>query len=174
MASRSVVMARSAFSSSTKRNILVEEGMRILRNCSPTLRWETKAKFLTKLSISMMEAGHSEKFRTTVFGRVVRKYEVNLRNHNSGEKLMYRTKLEREEHFRKVGRSNKSSWFRKSGHTSTITLPATPDNKLVEMVKLSLASCVPPSRTSTKVLGGGGTSTKSILVKTNPFPRSDW
>ena len=52
-------------------------------------------------------------------------YEVNLRNHISGEKLMYRTKLKREEHFRKVGRSNKSSWFRKSGHISTITLPAT-------------------------------------------------
>jgi hypothetical protein len=46
MASRAVVMARSAFSTTTKRNILVEEGMRRLRNCSPSLPWEIKKGFL--------------------------------------------------------------------------------------------------------------------------------
>ena len=63
MASRSVVMARSAFSTTTKRNILVEEG------------------FLDNLSISMMEGGHTEHFRVTVFMRVLGKYENNLTNH---------------------------------------------------------------------------------------------
>ena len=172
MASRSVIMAKSAFPTSTKRNILVEEGMRRLRNCSPSLPWCTKAHFLNNLCISMMEAGHSETFRITIITRVIGKYNANLKNHNAGEKLMYRTAAEREAHFRKVGRSTKSNWFTKTDHTSTVTFPTTPGDRLVGLMKNCLEKCLPPSKTSTKVVGGGGIITKAELVRTNPFPRS--
>ena len=46
MASRAVVMAKSAFPASTKKNILLKEGSRRLRNCSPKLPWEEKVKHL--------------------------------------------------------------------------------------------------------------------------------
>ena len=39
MASKSVIMARSAFTDTEKKNILVEEGNRRLRNCHPDLPW---------------------------------------------------------------------------------------------------------------------------------------
>ena len=51
MSSRSVIMARSAFPTSMKKNILLEEGSRRLRNCSPTLPWTTKVEFMNKLCI---------------------------------------------------------------------------------------------------------------------------
>ena len=172
MASRAVIMAMSAFPTSTKRNVLVEEGMRRLRNCSPSLPWYVKKQFLDTLAISMMEGGHKEQFRVTVMMRVIGKYEANLKNHLEGNKIMYRTRSEREDHLVKVGRSTKSNWFRKTEHTSTVTFPTTPGDGLVGVVKSCLQNCIPPRKTNTKVLGGGGMSVKGVLVKSNPFPRN--
>ena len=42
VASKKVIMARSALPTSTKRSILVQEGLRRLRNTSPDLPWEHK------------------------------------------------------------------------------------------------------------------------------------
>ena len=46
MASRKLVQAKSAFSTSKKRSILMEEGLRRLQNCSPNLAWDRKTYFL--------------------------------------------------------------------------------------------------------------------------------
>ena len=50
MASRKLVQARSAFSNCMKRSILLEEGLRRLRNCSPNLPWNNKVTFLNRFS----------------------------------------------------------------------------------------------------------------------------
>ena len=55
----------------------------------------------------------------------------------------------------------------------TFFFPTTPGDGLVELMKDCLEKCVRPTKTNTKVLGGGGISTKSVLVKVNPFPRPD-
>ena len=72
MASRKLVSADSAFSTSKKRSILMEEGMRRLRNCSPELSREAKAGFLNKFSSDMRFSGH------TPSRRIVARYEVEL------------------------------------------------------------------------------------------------
>ena len=69
------------------------------------------------------------------------------------------------------GRATKSKWFRKTNHTSTVTLPNTPGDGLVNRVMTCLEKCIPPKKTFTKVLGGGGISIKATLVKANPTPR---
>ena len=144
-----------------KRNIQVEEGMRRLRNCSPSLTWEAKKGFLDNLSISMMEGGHTEHFRVTVFMRILGKKENNLTNHLQKKKLMYRNRPEREKHFNENGRATKSNWFRKTNHTSTVTFPTTQGDGLVNRVRTCLEKCIPPRKTFTKVLGGGGISVKA-------------
>ena len=94
MATKSVIMARSAFTTREIKNILLEEGSRRLRNCSPNLPWDTKGDFITALNIQMAEAGHKEEFRDMVTTRVVAKYANSLRNHHKemegkeGGKLM--------------------------------------------------------------------------------------
>ena len=45
MSSQAVVMANSAFPPNMKKNIVLEEGSRRLRNCSPSLPWEAKVKY---------------------------------------------------------------------------------------------------------------------------------
>jgi hypothetical protein len=95
MANRKVVQAKSAFSTGIKRSILVEEGMRRLRNCSPELNWFRKIKFLNTFSSDLRYSGHSESFRQTVLKTVVGRYKAKLSNHLEGRKTMFRTREER-------------------------------------------------------------------------------
>ena len=58
--------ARSAFSSAKNRSILVEEGLRRLRNCLPELEWDSKAFFLNKFVSDLNYSGHTESFIRTI------------------------------------------------------------------------------------------------------------
>ena len=48
MTSDYVIRADSAQPNSMKRTCLIEEGVRRLRNCSPSLDWETKVRHMEK------------------------------------------------------------------------------------------------------------------------------
>ena len=74
MASKSVIMAASAFTTQEKQNILVNEGNRRLRNHSPHIPWEVKMRDLDTLMIQIQECGHAEEFRSLVATMVVVRY----------------------------------------------------------------------------------------------------
>ena len=112
MASRKVVQAHSAFSTGMKRSILVEEGLRRLRNCSPELLWAKKIKFLNMFSSELSYSGHTESFRMTVLKRVVGRYKVELSNHLEGKVKMFRTREEREQCKERKRKNQKDTWFR--------------------------------------------------------------
>ena len=94
MASKDVIMARSAFTTREKKNILLEEASRRLRNCSPHCTWEEKCVHITTLNLQMMKCGHKQEFRNMITCRAVAKYENSLENHRSGVKVMYRKREE--------------------------------------------------------------------------------
>ena len=131
MASRKVVQSKSAFSTPRKRSILLEEGLRRLRNCSPELEWTDKVVFLNRFSSDMKRSGHNASFRKTVLCRVVKRYQADLSNHLEGRKCQYRSRRERIEqnHLNKKN-SQKDTWFRSSGATSILTVPATPGGNI--------------------------------------------
>ena len=95
MSSRAVVMAQSAFPPAMKKNILLEDGSRRLRNCSPSLPWDAKAKYLNTFCLSMQEAGHSESYRIMIITSVLARYESSLANHINGTRRVYRSRYER-------------------------------------------------------------------------------
>ena len=172
MASRALVMPRSAITTRETKNILLEEGSRRLRCCSPDLPWSTKATILTIFSIQMMDSGHAETFRGMIISRIVAKYLNSLARHRSGIQPLYRTKEEREAHQREAGgRPGKADWFRKSGASAVITVPATVDGKLAAKVKEALAAAPNPTGCTTLVREQPGPSVKQQLVKSNPRPR---
>lgn len=168
MANRKVVQAKSAFSTGVKRSILVEEGMRRLRNCSPELNWPRKIKFLNTFSSDLKYSGQ------TVLKRVVGRYKAELSNHLEGRKKMFRTREERElDDGGKRGMNQKDTWFRKDGATSTITVPVTPNGVLADRVRKNLLQGRQPAGTKTKVVEDGGTSSRTGLVKSNQFCRKE-
>ena len=168
MASRKVVQAHSAFSTSKKRSILVEEGQRRLKNCSPELDWEQKVVFLNRFSSDMKRSGHTASFRRTIMRRVILKYQTDLANHHEGKKVMFRSRKERIEQNISTN-CRKDTWFRSGGATSTLTVPITPGGILAEKVRRNLDKGRQPPGTKTKVIEDGGTSSKAGLVRSNQF-----
>ena len=95
MSSRMVVQAKSAFSTQKKISILMEEGQRRLRNCSPELDWKEKVLFLNRFSSDLRRSGHTPSFRGLILRRVIQKYRADLSNHLEGNRPMYRIRDKR-------------------------------------------------------------------------------
>ena len=135
MATKKVVHAKSALPTKVKRSILLEEGSRRLRNCSPELEWDTKVFHLNRLSSEMKNSGHSQTFRSTILNRVAVKYLASLSNHQEGKRNMYRNKKERLEQEQIIkALTGNDTWFRKGGFTSTQTVPSTTGGVLASKV----------------------------------------
>ena len=60
MAPERTIMAKSAFPTNIKRAILVEEGMRRLRNNLLEMHWKEKGEHLTQMARDMKRSGHLE------------------------------------------------------------------------------------------------------------------
>ena len=89
MASKFVVLNRSAMSSSCKRNTLFQEGLRRLRNFSPNTTWEEKAEGLTEFSNSMRISGYSENYRYQLLSGVIKRHRDILELVSEGKFIMY-------------------------------------------------------------------------------------
>ena len=61
--------------------------------------------------------------------------------------------------------SQKDSWFRTDGFTSTLTVLVTPNGVLAEQVRINLAKGRQPKGTKTRVIEDGGQCTKNFLSK---------
>ena len=152
----------------------MEEGIRRLRNCSPELDWVKKAVFLNRFSSDMKRSGHSASFRRTILRRVILKYRNNLSNHLEDKKCMYRSREERiQQKLATSMSSQKDTWFRSDGATSTLTVQATPGGTLAEEVRKNLEKGRQPLGTKTKVIEDGGMGSAAGLVRSNQFPRED-
>ena len=178
MASKAVIMERSAFTTKEKKNILMEEANRRLRNCDPSQPWETKRDHLTLLNIQMMEAGHSQRFRDMVTSRSVARYRNSLRNHlrkergEEGGRWLYRTKEERAAQWAEQGgKATKANWFRRGGHTSILNVPATLGSELANRVREVFQTTTAPPGLRPGVQERPGRSVVGVLTKANPFPR---
>ena len=57
MANRILMMSRSVMPSKIKRNVLIQEAIRILRNCSSRLKWDKIAEILTDFCVRMKLSG---------------------------------------------------------------------------------------------------------------------
>ena len=62
MATKMVILARSAIPTSSKRSILIAEALRRMLNCHPDLPRKEKADYLTEFCVRMADCGHSQRF----------------------------------------------------------------------------------------------------------------
>ena len=172
VSSRRVICAKSALPTAVKRSILLEEGSRRLRNCSPNLPWGDKVIHLNRLSSDMKNSGHTANFRKLVLRRILAKYAKSLSNHLEEVWPMYRSRQERDQQQRTAGMFNrKDTWFRRGGATSTLSVPPTPGRGLAQMVEEKLKEGRQPDGTRTKVVESNGVSASMGMVKANQFPR---
>ena len=174
MASRRVVAARSAGSNSEKRNVLVQECLRRLRNCGPNQPWAVKVHFMNQLMLDMKHAGHSEHFREIVAIKAISKYKAQVEDSVQGKKPLYRSRAEiKESEAERGGKARKDDWFRVDGYTSTLNVLPTPGSKLARQTADAMKRCPPPEGTKSKIQERGGSTVQRQLVRSNPFPREE-
>ena len=96
VSSKAVIHAQSAMPSSTKRDVLTQEALRIMLRCSPLLPWETTVEHLNVFMRRMQYSGYTSQYRAQIANSALKAYEMNpctgLRN---GEDVTDKNRKER-------------------------------------------------------------------------------
>ena len=92
MSSLEVVMDKSSMNTSSKMNILSQEGGRRLRNHSLNTAWETKLIDVNKLMIQMLWSGYNYVAREIVARWILAKYHSTVNNFVIFGRPLFRSK----------------------------------------------------------------------------------
>ena len=120
-----------------KKSILINEGLRRIRNNWLTGPFIHNISTLREFNIAMFTSGHSEVFRLDVTNKILSKYQRQLDNHNNGSVSFYRNKYKHKKYkqLNKVQYYTKSGWHERFGFRAVLNLPPTPNSQLARMVK---------------------------------------
>ena len=163
MASKMTIHARSAIPHNQQRNILTQEVIRILKNCSQELSWEIKAKHLEDLSLRMQFSGHNKRMRQAVINSGLSAYRKMEENQKKGITPLHRNRQWKREEREKKKRMKKETWYQKGGYESTIFIPATPQGEL----KKKMQRKIDQTELKIKVIEKTGNTLKRTLHKTS-------
>ena len=163
MASKMTVHARSAIPTSQKRNILTQEVIRILKNCSQELPWQVKADHLEHLSLRLQYSGYDKKFRREVINSGIKAYRQMEENDKQGKIPLHRNREWKKNERERQKRKKKEDWFKKGDYESVIFIPATPQGKL----KKKMQRKVDETDIKIKIVETTGNTLKRNLQKTS-------
>ena len=104
--------------------------------------------------IQIMWARYGENSRKIVAKRILGKIDSNMRNLN---------------HLNRPTKVDKSTWFRKEGATSTLTVPKTQGSNLVKRLRMAVARVSGPKGTKVKVVEQPGVPPLQGIALKNPF-----
>ena len=165
MSSKYVMVQNSAMPMKIKRNALVQEVIRRLRNTSRSLSWSVKAEILSEFSMSMKMSGWSEKFRFETIQSGVLGFERQCRVSDAGGRPMYRPRSYEAEERRRKKALTKTSWYRPAD--AALFIPATPGEELKKNIERVVKEELERIGMSAKVVETGGVTMRSMLVRTD-------
>ena len=128
MSNQLVMMERSAMPKKIKRNSLVQEVIRRLRNTSRCLPWSVKSKILSEFSFAMKLSGWPEKFRLETIKSGVLGYERQCQVADRGGTPLHRPQGYQAAERRKKKLLTPHTWYRPAD--APIFIPATPGEEL--------------------------------------------
>lgn len=115
-----------------KRNVIYNEGIRRLVNCSPEMEWNDKLCHITQLNLFMKRAGYQEHERMNMTKRIINEYSERLRKHDIEEVIMYK-----EDNTKKKKKKN-PDWYKDKGYDVNIMIPATGNTDMKNELKTKL------------------------------------
>ena len=135
MASPYMIMYSSALASKTKRQALVQEGLRRLRNMGPGVSQEENLSVMSRLMHSMMMSGYDHKFRLDILKGIQNEQLRIDREIQDGTRKQYRSREEiLEQKARRLGK-HPNTWFLRGKVQNTLKVPVTPDSELIDNLK---------------------------------------
>ena len=112
-----------------KRTILTQEVLRVLLHCSSLPPWEVTASHVLEMMRRNQYSGYNQRFRYQVLSSGLKAYERIIKDNDSGERPMYRTKEWQKEERENQKKRKSKEWYNKGGYKSVIFVPATPSSR---------------------------------------------
>ena len=165
VSSRFTVHAKSAISQSAKRQILTQDALRILLNCSKSMLWRDKVVHLEKYTERLQYSGYDAKMRYEIIDSAVKAYRSIEQAEREGKRPMYRQRGWRYAERERNKYDKRRNWYRNGGYQSVMFVPSTPHS----MLKKEFDMEIKKSRFSIRVVEKAGRSLKDTLQKSNPF-----
>ena len=191
IASKYVIMQRSAMPQSTKRNTLFQEGLKrvtytrggaqvySVEDNNDDLEWDKVELRLSDVAIDKLEefnnmmrlSGYDEFYRMRILRGVhdrVKTIELEILK-GTRERYRNRTQIKMG-HLASMGRYN-NTWFLKGGggYTSVINVQPTPKGQLAKGVREAIGDIRAPDGGKTKVVEVGGDHLSMGLFKADPY-----
>ena len=174
MASPYMIMYSSALASKTKRQALVQEGLRRLRNMGPGVSQEENLSVMSRLMHSMMMSGYDHKFRLDILKGIQNEQLRIDREIQDGTRKQYRSREEILEQKSRCLGKHPNTWFLRGKVQNTLKVPVTPDSELIDNLKRVLEDEIGAEGGTTKCVElGGDLVTKGLSGSVKPTgPRS--
>ena len=168
VSSRLVMVNRSAHGESTKRNVMVNEVGRILKNCSVYLPWEVAANKVSYFVKRMEFSGYSEEFRFEVVEMAVRRHERKVKQWREGRALYARSRDDRRRVTDKT--EKRRGWYKRDGkYDSVMFVQPTKDGEL----KRKVQEVARRNGVKVKVVERAGLTMKKVLQRSDPYGKKD-
>ena len=165
VASRLVMEMRSAHGENTKRNVMMNELCRIMKNCSVYLEWKEVAEKVSYFVRRMAYCGYDQKFRYHVVKRAVGRYKKRLERWRRGEGMFEDSPGEVE---RSDAAVRKRQWYKKDKkHESVMFVQPTENSQL----KTCIQKIARRNGLRIKVVEKAGQTVKRVLQRSNPFKK---
>ena len=137
-ASGLVIPANSAHSKQMKLSVMVEEGMRMLRNNSRVLDWESRRRVMEAWRRKLQRSGYPATFRHQVIKAAVLKWERICKDEYDGVRPIHRARESQLEARRRAKESKREAWHQaEDGQVSApLILDPTAGKLTAEMKKV--------------------------------------
>jgi hypothetical protein len=163
VSSRMVMEERSAHGESTKRNVMVNELCRIMKNCSVHLPWDEVSKKVSYFVMRMERCGYSEAFRYKVVKMAVSRHRRRVERWKNGG-TMFEDPQSPEERADSV--QKKRDWYKKDKkYDSVMFVQPTESSEL----KRKIQQIAKKNGVKMKVVEKAGQTVKKVLQRSNPF-----
>ena len=155
-------------SMATKRESLLQEGLRRLRNMDCSISRDERNKVMSTFSNAMRISGYNWEYRFNMIKGITQRYQECERLISEGSRVRYQTGAQILE--QKQNRNGKSinTWFLKGEFTNVLKVQCTPEGRLRDVVQKTMDKCVGPDKGKTKVVEAAGIPVTSG-VKKDPF-----
>ena len=162
VSSRYLIHARSGHPSSMKVNVLVNEGLRILRNTSTHLGWEEAREHLQYFVRRMQFYDHD--MRSNIIHKVLRKWDEKLERYAQANK-MYKSRKEQYDERRAAKDEKKTNWYDREKYDGVLFVDVTENSEL----KREVQKACKKNKMKVKVVEKMRGTVKDELQRSNPF-----
>ena len=156
VSTRAVINNRSSHPNQMKKNVMVNEILRILRNCNKFCPWDVVTDHISYFTKRLQFSGYDQQFRYEIVRKALKKYD--------------QSKLVTENHENRTPTTkNRKDWYSKDNKTDAVMFVQATKN---ETLKKEIQQCASKNKLNLKIIEKVDNNLRRELQKSNPFKTS--